>query len=261
MLSDQYRVAPELDAWVVPDLAHKLGFDATALQTALETNYPSVRQNDEIKWGKPQWVTGENRALRYRGNTLKREKMWFQLVNPRESGKFLRYLYTGWQWRVLPATSSIDQTPELIPVVNQLNQWIAEQGDYAMPNHFIVTRYRDGDHNIGAHFDKPTSIAEKSLIIVIKLGEIGRPFKLEWLDGSVIFDKVLPPGTGVVMTLEANLKTKHSVPVCETSGNSGSLVARTITDEVSWEEAKKKIRKIDEAAEKLLGKRQRVSGD
>ena len=59
------------------------------------------------------------------------------------------------------------------------------------------------------------------------------------------------------MTLEANLQTKHSVPVCEISGNSGSLVARTITDEVTWDEAKKKIEKADEAAQKLLGKRVR----
>lgn len=259
MLTDANRAAAGLDAWVVPDMAKSLSFDPKKLQRALEANYPSVGESDQIQWGKPQWVTGDNRALRYRGNNLKREKMWFQIKNPITSRSFLRYVYTGWQWRVLPATSSIDQAPELLPVVSELNKWTAKQGDYPMPNHFIITRYRDGDHNIGAHYDKPDSIAPSSLIVVIKLGDVGRPFKLEWLDGTVIFDKVLPPGTGVVMTLEANLKTKHSVPVCETSGNSGSLVARTITDKhkVGWDEAATRIAKADEAANKLLGKRQR----
>ena len=27
-------------------------------------------------------------------------------------------------------------------------------GGFAKANHFIVTRYEDGEHNIGAHFDK-----------------------------------------------------------------------------------------------------------
>ena len=56
MLTDDNRAAPGLDAWVVPDLALKLGFDATSLQQALEANYPSVREHDKIQWGKPQWI-------------------------------------------------------------------------------------------------------------------------------------------------------------------------------------------------------------
>lgn len=106
--------------------------------------------------------------------------------------------------------------------------------------------------------DKHYSIKEKSLITVIKLGDVGRPFKLEWLDGKVIFEKVLAPGTGVIMTLEANLKTKHSVPVTEMCGNSGSIVARTIVDEVSWEEAENKINKANDVVSKLAGKRKNI---
>lgn len=85
--------------------------------------------------------------------------------------------------------------------------------------------------------DKPRSIEEGSLIVVVKTGEAGRPFKLEWLDGTVIFEEVLPPGTAVVMTLEANLRTKHSVPeLASECASSGSLVARTITESKSWTE-------------------------
>lgn len=252
MLYDTNRVHPRLDIWKVDGMDKILGFDAKKLLTDLQSNYPSVGVDEEIKWGVPQWVKGDNRALRYRGNELKREKMWFQ--DPVGSKWFLRYLYTGWQWRVLPATAEVHSSPEMTPVVHRLKEWTEANG-YVAPNHYIITRYRDGDHGIGAHFDKPTSIAEKSLITVIKLGDVGRPFRLEWLDGTLVFEEVLPPGTGVVMTLESNLLTKHSVPVCETSGNSGSIVARTIVDKVSWEETSKRIAKAEEAAAKVLGKR------
>ena len=59
---------------------------------------------------------------------------------------------------------------------------------------------------IGMHFDKPVYIAEKSLITIVKTGEYGRPFRLEMLDGTLLMERVLAPGTAVVMTLEANLK-------------------------------------------------------
>ena len=44
------------------------------------------------------------------------------------------------------------------------------------------------------------------------------------------FDEVLEPGTAVIMTLEANLRTQHGVPEVDDSGPSGSLVFRTITE-------------------------------
>lgn len=253
-LTDANRVDPRLNIWKVPELDKRLGFNAKTLQADLESNYPSVGADEEIKWGVPQWVKGNNRALRYRGNVLKREKMWFQEECPVESKSFLRYLYTGWQWSVLPATAGVRSSPEMTPVVHRLKEWTEANG-YVAPNHYIVTRYRDGDHGIGAHFDKPFSVAENSLITVIKLGEVGRPFRLEWLDGTLIFEDVLPPGTGVVMTLESNLLTKHSVPVTGLEGNSGSIVARTIVDKVSWDETSKRISKAEEAAAKALGKR------
>ena len=46
------------------------------------------------------------------------------------------------------------------------------------------------------------------------------------------FDEVLEPGTAVIMTLDANLRTQHGVPEVDDSGPSGSLVFRTITETV-----------------------------
>ena len=82
--------------------------------------------------------------------------------------------------------------------------------------------------------DKSRSIKTNSLITVVKTGEHGRPFRLETLDGALIMQRVLAPGTAVIMTLEANLKTKHGVPAVEEAGSSGSIVFRSITDRVAW---------------------------
>ena len=49
---------------------------------------------------------------------------------------------------------------------------------YPPANHYIVTKYEDGKHSIGWHFDKPKSIKKGSLITVVKTGSHGRLFQL-----------------------------------------------------------------------------------
>ena len=234
-----------------------LDIDAAALQDDLEANYPVRRAGDAIVWGGAQWVEGDNRALRYRGKVLKRGKMWFQSGRPQQVG-FVKYYYTGWQRRVLPATADVADCPELSPAVERYNLWSTALG-FPSANHFIVTHYVDGEHNIGMHFDKPTSIAADSLITVVKTGAHGRPFRLEKLDGTLIFERVLAPGTAVVMTLAANLATKHGVPAVEQAGSSGSVVFRTITDVVPWERLQHELEKLDAQEEATsAGKRKAV---
>ena len=248
---EQFRVAPGLDAWVVPDFDKLIGCpDARNVQALLEQVYPVRRAGDLIVWAQPQWVEGDNDALKYRGHTLNRGKMWFQLGHPREVG-FIKYFYTGWQNAVLPATSNVEDCPELAPIVSKYNTFCSGLG-FPRANHFIATHYIDGQHSIGDHFDKPKSIAPESLITVLKTGEYGRPFRLTWLDGTLIFEKVLMPGTAIMMTLEANLRTKHGVPAVDEAGPSGSIVFRTIDDQVSWAQLEHKIAAINRKKRKLL---------
>ena len=121
-------------------------------------------------------------------------------------------------------------------------------------NHYIVTKYETGQHNIGFHFDKPKDIAPSSatsasLITVVKTGECGRPFELRMRAGEgerqesirPFFSQALEPETAVIMTLEANLKTQHSVPVVEQAGPSGSIVFRTITRTVTAAALQRKL--------------------
>ena len=168
--------------------------------------------------------------------------MWFQLGEPRTEG-FVKYFYTGWKRAVLPATADVERAPELARVVKVYNELAAADG-FPAANHIIMTHYVDGQHSIGMHYDKPRSIQAKSLITVVKTGEHGRPFRLETLDGALLMQRALAPGTAVIMTLEANLKTKHGVPAVEEAGSSGSIVFRSITDRVSWSTLEKELVKF-----------------
>ena len=83
----------------------------------------------------------------------------------------------GWQNKVLPATSDVGACPEMAPIADKYDDWVQRAG-YPGANHYIVTRYANGDDNIGWHYDKPKSIAPGSLITVVKTGPHGRPFQL-----------------------------------------------------------------------------------
>lgn len=262
---EQYRVHPDLDIWVIPGFAQDiLSCDPVALQRSLEANYPMVGKDQDIKPNTVQWVDGDNIALNYRGHDLKRSKMWAQKGDPREVG-YTKYYYTGWQKDILPATFDVAACPELAPLADKYDEWVATVG-YPNANHYIVTRYEDGKHSIGYHFDKEQSIAPNSLITVVKTGECGRPFQLRHRvaperatdetdeaykircdkaqdQEQAFFDKVLAPGTAVIMTLEANLMTQHGVPEVPSCGPSGSWVARTICEHVPYMNAKGTKRK------------------
>ena len=206
-----FRVCNGLDIFVVPNFAQtQLGIDPANLQQELETNYPTRGADDAIQPNVVQWVGGDNKALRYRGNTIPRTKIWLQRL-PKEAG-YLRYGYTGWQWNVLPATVGVEQCPEVLPLADRYDKWVTALG-LPSANHYIATRYSDGKDCIGWHSDKDKDIAPKSLITVVKMGAHGRCFEmcLPGEEESPFFSKVLAPGTAVIMTLEANLATKHII--------------------------------------------------
>ena len=235
---EEFRVAPGLDLFVVPRFAQDvLGIaDPKALLGELET-YPSVGADEEIVPNIVQWVTGDNRALKFRGNVLKRGKIWLQRGDPVQKG-YRRYWYTGWQWNILPATADVARCKEVEPIADAYDAWAAKLG--AKPaNHFIVTKYKDGSHDIGYHTDKAVDIAASdadgtSLITVVKIGACARPFAVREVapkgekERPPFFYEALEPGTAVIMSLEANLLTQHAVPPVEESGPSGSIVFRTI---------------------------------
>jgi|UniRef100_A0A7S3ATG8 hypothetical protein len=145
---------------------------------------------------------------------------------------------TGVQWEVVPAQTDWAKCKEIENLVGPYDKWCELVG--AQPaNQVIATAYRNGDYGIGAHFDKAKSIAPSSevsgvsLITVVKMGDCGRPFNLYMLGEEAPFwSEVVPAGWAIVMTLEANLQTKHEVPMVKDGGigNSGSLVWRTISD-------------------------------
>lgn len=237
----RFQVSPEFDIFVVPGfLGNDLGGrDPAALQAAMEAAYPVRRAGDAIVPGLVQWVEGSNDALKYRGNELKRTKIWVQRGDPQERG-YAYYYYTGVQWEVVPAQTDWARCPEVAELVPRYDSWCRRVGA-KLANQAIVTAYRNGDFGIGKHSDKARSIAPSdeegaSLITVVKTGPCARPFELfRGEEKEPFWSEVVQPGTAIIMTLEANLATKHAVPTVEDPGlgSSGSIVFRSISSIVS----------------------------
>ena len=205
-------------AWVIPNFAQEyLGFDPTAFQEAM-LQFPE--SSDTITKFEPQWLLGDGPSQKYRGNALPSQKLITQISNPADG--LWKYKYPGFQTRALYAVSNVERTP-LKPILDMYNQLMV---DWGLPtsNQQMTKHYRDGSYCIKPHSDDPSDLHEDGLITVVKTGAFGRRFVLECPD--VKFDEVLQPGTAVIMTLAANLVTKHSVPRTQAEP-SGSLTFRT----------------------------------
>ena len=234
--------------YVIPRFAQDhLGFDPNALLPDLHAAHPMRMPGDAIVPGVPQWVHGSHPALNYRGNSVPRHKMWFQRDDPFVHG-WRNYSYTGWQNRIMPATSAWGNCP-IVQAIASRYDGFCDDHQIMRANHAIVTAYNSPADCIGAHSDKARTICPSgglaSMITVVKLGPGSRRFVITDLDGAVLFDQRLEPGTAVMMPLETNLATKHAVPAVsadEYDGPSGSLVFRSIRTRVSHAALTKKLR-------------------
>lgn len=222
-----------------------------------DTTIPFRPEGDDV-----HWITGEHSALKYRGNALKRSKIWSQ--NNYKKG-LLKYGYTGWQHKISYATHDIKHIKPLNNLAKKINNHIPEK-----MNHWIVTYYNDGDDYIGFHSDKSKDFKENSYFIVIKLGT-PRKFEFRMKETKTnpkpkpFFSEVLSAGTAIFVransnSLDANSIVQHGVPQTNKKiGNSGSIVARTIETVIPWEKVEKNIQKsIQDQKRRRLEKKKRL---
>jgi len=187
----------------------------------------------EFQPSAPCLILGDHKALRYRGRAIHRHKIWAQ--HKIEDG-CLRYGYTGWQWAVALATKDVKSMPWLDALVQKMNS-----GLEIPHNHWICTVYKDGDDNIGYHHDKMPDVDKNAWIVVLKLGESRRFHFVDPKQGDkVIWERLLPAGTAILMDGVGNSIVKHGVPVDKGVGKSGSIVGRKITTVIPWDKVSQK---------------------
>ena len=272
--------------YVVPEFVQTtLASDPNAVLEGMVDKYPVRQSAEPIVPGEVQWVDGTHEALHYRGNPIKRRKIWAQR-GPTSEG-YHRYGYTGWQWKVLPATVDVALISELTAMLQKYDAWCDATGA-PRPDHYIVTLYEDGTHSIDWHYDKTRDITPGSIITVLKLGEHARPFGLrrrlfrkdsfEYVDPTtapseteerkrlegqlrqqkaafdklqadepVIFNDAVAPGTAIFMTVQANEYTQHAVLPTE-AGQTGSIVLRSISTIFDPDDQRIPVREGDAAA-------------
>jgi len=180
-------------------------------------------------------IPGSNPALKYRGNSINRHKIWAQ----KDYRDGLRaYRYSGWQWAIANATKPIENIPFLERIRRKLENVLPELEH----NHYIATMYKNGNDSIGLHSDKDKDIQPDSWIMVFKLGPSARLFQFADLDGTIIAEQRLAPGAAIFMSTKANARIKHGVPKESSTevGLSGSIVTRAITTVIPWDEVRKR---------------------
>lgn len=211
--------------WLVDNFMQRyLHHDPVELHETLLKTIPMYEEDEQLQKGLLKFVPGGHPALRYRGNAIRRAKVWVQ-TNALEDGRS-RYLYTGWQWSILDATAHVSDAPLLADIMQKMSS--------IHPfNHGIYTSYATLEDNIGQHQDKTHDIAPHTLIVVLRTGSCAR----NWLitnaeDDSVVFQENVRPGAAIFMSQEANQRYKHGVPVMDNASEvdqrSGSFVMRDI---------------------------------
>jgi hypothetical protein len=262
--------------YVIDIFDEHIKLSSKTLLKELDDRVPSRGSGDNIVPGQLQWVQGSNRNLMFRGNELNRRKIWAQNGAVKDGVRI--YVYTGFAYPVAEATSDWNDDETFKNASEGMNTFMNAIEAPEM-NHLIVTAYDNGDSNIGMHYDKMKSLHPKTMIAVLKIGEHGRPFavrkrllhtsanpseqeKKELLKAQekepLIFNEIVPPGTLLLMTAEANLATQHGVPVVDDVGLSGSIVWRHVTKVEPPSELKKKVDKCESTREKReLSKRKR----
>lgn len=236
------------DAIIWPNFCQtELGLEPRRIWDEL-LEFPTFPDDQQIPFrargDQPHWITGRHRALHYRGNELKREKIWCQ--SGYEEG-LRRYGYTGWQYRIGFATHNVEHVKPIKLFADRLNAGLTRSG-HQPHNHWIVTRYNDQDHSIGFHADKDKDFAPDSYFIVVKLGaprefafrlpKAKEPFYCQPLEaGTAVFVRCRAKGA-------ANDIVQHGVPISDVKvGVSGSIVSRCITTTIPWDKLQHEIAK------------------
>jgi hypothetical protein len=216
-----------------PDLTEATPASSALSSATSDQAVPAAQSTEELKW-----LLGTHPALKYRGTALKRQKLWLQTDIKQGLRK---YGYTGWQWKVGPATRNIEAQPKIQDLLNRLNEFY----EFGF-NHCIVTGYNDGKDYIGAHADKDKDFAENSWFCVLKMGP-ARAFVFKQ-KGEEIWRENLPAGTAVFVRAKAegcaNDLVQHAVPaVKDFEERTGSLVFRNIATVVPWATVRKEVEK------------------
>jgi hypothetical protein len=157
---EECRIHP--GAYIAPVFMQtKLASDPNAVLKGVIDKYPVRCNDDPIVPGEVQWIDGTHKALHFRGNPIKRRKIWAQR-GPTSKG-IRRYGYTGWQWKVLLATVDVAQIHELTAMLEKYDEWCDAMG-IPRPDHYIITLYEDGSYSIDWHYDKTPDITPGSII-------------------------------------------------------------------------------------------------
>lgn len=238
------------DAFLWPNFAQDIGINIGDFWNTLLKN--PVWTDGDLNFNKegknPHWIPGSHTALNYRGNAIKRHKIWCQTEY---NLGLKKYRYTGWQHAISYATCDYSYVPGMKEFKEAINNKLKDKKYLGKSgkehNHWIITKYNDENDNIGFHNDKDNDFEEDSYIVVVKMGE-PRLFELRIGTEKPFWSKIVQAGTGIFMGTgssdgkDANRMVQHSVPKMKSKvGVSGSIVSRCVKTVVPWDQVHKAV--------------------
>ena len=116
----------------------------------------------------PMFLDRYNLNTRLRGRVLHREKCYLYKA---PDGMITKYTFPGFQHGAMEYYCQFEDLPIVHQIVEDLCSKLLIDGNGVEITQVIVTRYVDGDDEIGYHSDKIKDIAPGSFIISLSLGE------------------------------------------------------------------------------------------
>ena len=201
-------------------------------------------------------VRGSHPALRYRGNALKRHKIWFQ----KEGSHFYVYKYTGWQKR---ADGDVSTGPSKASMFVPAGRRSGDNDASEPLDLYVVRRWK----RLHRHALRQDAYVDPGSSFLVQKWGHPRRFVIALQDHAdvdkctVIFDKILPSGTKVLVDSDANVRTRHGVPPMEGDiGPSGSIVGRHIAEKISFDAADKMVQQAIQDRRKRQLKKTEANG-
>lgn len=253
------------------------------IQELLGANVNTTFEGLRIDSDKMEYNSKSMDEMKYRGNELRRTKMFFVKQDTTIASEKDRqiaternclvnapvYTYPGFQHASVFTYKDLDTHALIAPIADHCS----EVFDLTV-NHVIATSYKraatasERDDLIGPHRDRPDTLAIHKPIIIITYGDdTFREFVVTTNDATEVFRCRTEPGTLIYLSYEDNLTYKHQIVAVkdevfsEHPGPRGfervSLVLREINQIVSISDIEKKTKSRDNI--RLKRKQERVS--
>lgn len=226
-----------MSLFIVPNFLRGIGVDVEKLEAEVGALEEYKIDEPTSKSSSLKFIPGNHPALQGRGNPVARTKLFLQSNTPPD--EIRKYWYPYGSYSAWKTTKDISQAPASVQdVIAKSASKCDTENEKLNHNHYIITKYMNGDDFIGSHQDKVKDIASDSWIVVYKFGAARRFNFSTTQDGRPFFSEKVLAGSAIFMSYDMNQRIYHSVPKDDVQETSYSIVSREIHTTIRLDDIK-----------------------